>query len=83
MYRLKGQALEIEARAKMRITDEYEAAQERGDVQKQGGLKQSINPATDGVENDVAPTAADMGITSQEVHEGRALRDAEDEEPGR
>ncbi len=33
----------IEARAKMRIADEYDAAQERGEVEKHGGMHRISN----------------------------------------
>lgn len=32
----------IEARAKMRIADEYDAAQDRGEIQKPGGDRTNI-----------------------------------------
>ncbi len=89
MYRLKGQALEIEARAKMRIADEYDAAQERGEVQQAGGDRKTIIPHENndpgiGIQDgNTKATIPDLGISSKEIHEGRSIRDAEDEEPGR
>ena len=56
--------------------DLHDAAQERGEVQKHGGQ----------VPRDVAthniPTAADLGLRRDEIHEARKLRDAEAAEPG-
>ena len=78
VYRAQANALEIEARAKMRLADEYDAAQARGEVA-------SGNRAKDfGVLSDNAKpaTAKDLGFNRREIHEARKLRDAEAEEPG-
>ena len=76
VYRAQGHALSIEARAKIRLADEYDAAQERGEVQSHGGQ----------IPRDVAehniPSAADLGLRRDEIHEARQLRDAELAEPG-
>lgn len=58
--------------ANRRIADEYDAAQERGEVAVQG--KPS---ATEGL-----ATAADVGLTYKDVHEARQIRDAEEADPG-
>lgn len=71
-HRAQADALEIEAGAKRRLADEYDAAQERGEVASQGkpfrvqGL----------------PTASDVGLTHNEVYEARVVRNAEQESPG-
>lgn len=80
VYRAQANALEIEARAKMRLADEYDAAQERGEVAANGqrGSKKAV-------ENDngfFPATAADLGLRRDEIHEARKLRDAEAKEPG-
>jgi hypothetical protein len=67
------------ASAKRRLADEYDAAQERGEVQKAGGDRKSIN-VPDG--NNDRPKAADLGIRRKDIHEGRMIRDAEKEQPG-
>ena len=77
VYRAQGHALSIEARAKIRLADEYDAAQERGEVAKSG---QRNDLVVDG--NEVKPTAADLGLRRDEIHEARQLRDAELAEPG-
>lgn len=77
VYRAQGHALAIEARAKIRLADEYDAAQERGEVAKSG---QRNDLVVDG--NEVKPTAADLGLRRDEIHEARQLRDAELAEPG-
>ncbi len=77
VYRAQADALMIEARAKMRLADEYDAAQDRGEIAKVG------QPSIVATPNDTSPiTAADLGIRRDEIHEARKLRDAEREQPG-
>jgi hypothetical protein len=73
----QADALVIEARAQIRLADEYDAAQERGEVQKAGGDRKTIIPKKN---ND--PTVIDIGLTSKQVHEARQIRDAEKAKPG-
>ena len=70
--------MEIEAQAKRRLADEYDAAQERGEVQKPGGDRTSIVRAPDNAPAKVT----DLGLTRQQVSEARQLRDAEAAAPG-
>jgi hypothetical protein len=74
-FRARADALEIEALAKRRLADEYDAAQERGEVvgRKGGG---STLPDRKGV------TSADVGLTYKEIHEARQIRGAEKRDPG-
>ena len=77
-HRAQAQALEIEAQAKRRLADEYDAAQERGEVAR-GSVRTDIVPD----ENDVRPpTAAELGLTRKGIHEARLVRDAEQADPG-
>lgn len=77
-HRAQADALEIEAAAKRRLADEYDAAQARGDVAS-GSVRTDI---VDGA-NDVRPaTAADLGLRRDQIHEARQLRDAETRDPG-
>lgn len=76
VYRAQADALLIEARAKMRLADEYDAAQERGEVAKNGD---NLTRITKG--NSKA-TMADIGLNGKDVHEARKLRDAEKNDPG-
>lgn len=62
----------IEAAAKRRLADEYDAAQERGEIQKRGG---------GGSSKAELPTAADVGISRKDIHEARQIRDAEAAQP--
>jgi hypothetical protein len=63
---------------KRRLADEYDAAQERGEVAT-GSVRTDIVP----VGNDVRPaTAAEIGLSRKEVHEARQIRDAERRDPG-
>jgi hypothetical protein len=69
-----GGAGEVAA-AKARLADEYNAAQERGEIAGQG---KPVN-LPDGK---VLPTAEDIGLTRKQIHEARQIRDAERAEPG-
>jgi hypothetical protein len=75
-YRAKADALEIEALAKRRLADEYDAAPERGEVAKAGGERSGRERST------TKPTAADVSLSRKEIHEARAIRDAEKRDPG-
>ena len=79
VYRAQANALAIEARAKMRLAEEYDAAQDRGEV-----ATRQHNPGSGGhVEGYNMPaTAADLGIRRDEIHEARQFRDAERAAPG-
>lgn len=76
VYRAQADAALIEARAKMRLADEYDAAQERGEVASRGGERSGREHSTP------APSAEDLGLSRKEIHEARQLRDAEIAEPG-
>lgn len=72
VYRAQADALIIESQAKSRLADEYDAAQERGEVatgnrSKDFGVTQ---------ENAKPATASDLGINRKEIHEARQVRDA-------
>lgn len=72
-HRAQADALEIEAQAKRRLADEYDAAQKRGEV-GQSGTRTDLVPK----ENEVRPaTVSDLGLTRKAIHEARQLRDAE------
>jgi hypothetical protein len=70
--------LEIEAQAKRRLADEYDAAQERGEVVPRTGGGDRTVP----VGNGGPATVSDLGLTRKQVHEARQLRDAEAADPG-
>lgn len=55
-------------------SDEYDAAQERGEAST-GGRPKSV-PAENGF------TADDLGLSGKEVHEARTIRDGEKADPG-
>lgn len=63
----------------MRLAEEYDAAQERGEV-----ATRQNNPGSAGhvVGSNMPATAADLGLRRDEIHEARKLRDAERAEPG-
>jgi hypothetical protein len=72
VYRAQADALEIESAAKRRLADEYDAAQDRGEVRRAG--------------NSSAPeeliSASEIGLSHKDIHEARLIRDAERENPG-
>lgn len=74
VHRAQGRALAIRARAEMRLAEEYDAAQDRGEVAKRGWES--------GVDKDNITTAADLGLRRDEIHAARKLRDAERADPG-
>lgn len=73
-HRAQADALEIEAAAKRRLADEYDAAQERGEASK-GGRPKTV-PDGNGF------TAADAGLSRKDVFEARQMRDALARDPG-
>jgi hypothetical protein len=74
-HRAQADALEIEAMAKRRLADEYDAAQERGEVGKRGDFGGVTSRGED------TPTAAEVGLTHKDIHEARQIRDAEETDP--
>jgi hypothetical protein len=77
-HRAQADALEIEAQAKRRLADEYDAAQQRGEVAGHGGARKSNLPD----EKVEAPTVTDLGLSHKDIHEARIIRDAERAQPG-
>lgn len=76
-HRAQADALEIEAQAKRRLADEYDAAQERGEVKSNGGDRVSTV-----AKQNSAPSAVNVGMSRHDIHEARVIRDAEAESPG-
>jgi phage N-6-adenine-methyltransferase len=76
---LQANALEIEAQAKVRLANEYDAAQARGEVQKPGGARTVIIPDAN---NERPATVTELGLSSKDIFEARQIRDAEEAEPG-
>ena len=75
-HRAQADALEIEAGAKRRLADEYDAAQERGEVASQSDGRRPSGTVGH------TPTVTDIGLTHKDIHEARKVRDAEVREPG-
>ena len=78
-HRAQADALEIEAAAKRRLADEYDAAQKRGELARLG-TNQSDLGVSDG--NTRPSTAADIGLSRKSIHDARLIRDAEAVDPG-
>lgn len=58
-----------------RLADEYDAAQDRGEVA-------TGRPKSVGDGDTFQATTSDLGLTRQEIHDARTLRDAEAADPG-
>jgi N6-adenosine-specific RNA methylase IME4 len=83
VYRTQADALEIESLAKRRLADEYDAAQDRGDVAGHGGKRGNQHSKQAGKVADAnVATAADAGLSRPEIFEARRIRDAIEREPG-
>ncbi len=76
IHRRQADFLEIEALAKRMLADEYDGAQERGEV---AGPKDGKLGRSDG---ERLPTAADIGLPRKDIHDARLIRDAEAADPG-
>jgi hypothetical protein len=72
--RAQADALVIEA---CRLAEEYDAAQERGEVQGHGGQGKRDIP-----QENIPSVVTDIGLTSKQVHQARKIRDAEKAKPG-
>ena len=70
----QADALDIESAAKRRLADEYDAAQEAGQVRKAGNANSSAS--------EELVSVADIGLTHKDIHEARQIRDAERADPG-
>lgn len=71
--RLIGAAALLEARANIKLAEEYDAAKDKGEVAVAGSNQHS---------NEVVVNANDLGIRRDQIHHARKLRDAELESPG-
>jgi hypothetical protein len=63
----RADALEIGAGAKRRLADEYDAAQERGEVVGRKGGRRTLT--------DDKGSSKDVGLSYEQIHEARAVRD--------
>jgi hypothetical protein len=77
-HRAQADALEIEAAAKRRLADEYDAAQARGEVAT-GNRTKDFGVAD---LNAKPATASDLGLRRDQIHDARLIRDAEMADPG-
>ena len=72
-HRAQADALEIEAAAKRRLADEYDAAQARGEV---AGL------GTNQHREEGVVVSNTLGLRRDQIHDARLIRDAEQADPG-
>ncbi len=75
--RLQGDALLIEARAKIKLAADHDAAQAAGLIPGHGGDRKSKIS-----KQNLDPSLADTGMTPQQVFEARKLAEAERRSPG-
>lgn len=75
VHRAQANALAIRARAEMRLAEEYDDAQERGEAAGHGGDRKSSEASTNLIRAD------DVGGHDM-LKEARRLRDAEQSDPG-
>jgi protein gp37 len=75
-HELKGRAVVIEDAADRRLAEEYDAAQKRGEVGKEG------RPKTVREGDGFSLTAADIGLTRQQIADARKHLHADKTEPG-
>jgi hypothetical protein len=73
----QSDAIEIEAGAKRRLADEYDAAQECGEVVGPNDGQHIAVPNGNG-----KATAEEIGLSRKDIHEARIIRDAEKADPG-
>lgn len=79
--RAQGDALFITAQADIRLANEYDAAQERGEVKK-AGRNWDNEPVIIPEWNNKPATAAEAGIDTKQIFHARQIRDAESANPG-
>lgn len=76
-HRAQADALLIESEAKRRLADEYDAAQERGEI-----ATGRDGPGAGVLNGNAKATAAEVGLSRKDIHEARTIRDAEKADPG-
>lgn len=64
LHGLQSDALKLETRAKIRLAEEYDAAQERGEVSRGGGRPDCVADP-----NAVPVTSTDLGLRRDQIHE--------------
>ncbi|MGO7174332.1 hypothetical protein ACCT06_10655 [Rhizobium ruizarguesonis] len=72
-HRAQADFLEIEAQAKRQFANEYDAAQKRGELAKQGQRN---------IPEQNVSTLADAGLSAKAIHDARLIRDAETADSG-
>jgi hypothetical protein len=77
VFRAQTDALEIEALAKRRLADEYDAEHQRGEISTGRN-----GPGAGVLDGNAKATAKDVGLSRKEIHEARQIRDAERRDRG-
>lgn len=77
VHRAQAHSLAIRARAEMRLAEEYDAAQDRGEVATgKDGRGAGVS------QGNAKATSSDLGLARKDIYEARQLRDAERDNPG-
>jgi phage N-6-adenine-methyltransferase len=82
VYRSQADALVIEAMAKRRIADEYDAGQLDGTFSRRGEWRKKKDMTNSHVLKAGKITIGDVGLNGKSIERFRAVRDAENECPG-
>lgn len=83
VYRAQADALEIEAMAKRRLADEYDAAWKRGDIPgPRGGHVARWEDGRPVKVSEGNPKNEDLGLTKNDIFRAKIIRDAEEASPG-
>lgn len=82
VYRAQADALQIEAMAKVRLADEYDASVANGELRSRGGDYRSTKIDHENLDGYRPPVLADIGLNSDDIFQARKTRDAEVASPG-
>jgi phage N-6-adenine-methyltransferase len=82
VYRSQADALEIEAMAKRRIADEYDAGQTDGTFARPGEWRERQNVSNGNGLGKTKLIISDVGLSRLEISRFRDVRDAENKSPG-
>lgn len=75
--RIQARALELQAAGDVRLADEFDAGQERGDI-----ATGRDGPGAGVLDGNAKATAEELGLSRKQIHEARLVRNAERADPG-
>jgi hypothetical protein len=80
--KVQADALVIIAKAQCRLADEYDAAQERGEVAGKGDSTLRMGKSINITNGNIYTFVNELGLTSKQVFDARKVRNAEEASPG-